>query len=289
MNILEYNRQLIFVIGAARSGTKLIRDLIASHPEVAKIPYDINYVWRLGNENISHDELSPEMLTPRIRKRILEYFERHSSGAPFLIEKTVSNCLRVPYVDTVFPESKFVHLVRQGYDVIESVYRQWTAPPDWRYIWKKARTFPLSQAPSYALSYAAGTLEKILVRDNNSHSTWGPRYKGIDEDIASREPLVVCAIQWARCVKKAMHDLNNLSESQVLTIHYEDFVCAPGNNLETVAQFAGLAPGHYRSLNLDVISQKNVGKGLRNLSVEQKALVMPYIKNALLLLGYGCS
>ena len=65
----------IILLGAARSGTKLLRDVIATHPNIGKVPYDINYIWRLGNEFIPHDELEPEQATPiviqRIRKSIL--------------------------------------------------------------------------------------------------------------------------------------------------------------------------------------------------------------------------
>src|SRR4051812_20775701 len=41
--------QPVIVIGAARSGTKLLRDSLATHADVARVPYDVNYVWRFGN------------------------------------------------------------------------------------------------------------------------------------------------------------------------------------------------------------------------------------------------
>ena len=190
--------QVLILIGAARSGTKLFRDLVAGHPDVNRVPYDVNYIWRLGNERLGHDELTPELLTPQIQGRIRRGFERYHAGAPCLIEKTVSNCLRVAYVLIVFPEARFIHLVRDGVDVVESVYRQWLAPPDWRYILNKVRTYPLAQAPGYALAYAAGVLQHALRPGQNGTSTWGPRYDGIDRDVAHKQLLEVCAIQWVR-------------------------------------------------------------------------------------------
>jgi hypothetical protein len=263
-----------------------MRDLISRHSAVDKVPYDINYIWRLGNENLPHDELPPPLLTKQIRRQIVRYFGGYCLGAPFLIEKTVSNCLRIPYVNAVFPNAKFIHLVRNGLDVVESAYRQWTAPPNWRYIRKKAMTFPLMQAPGYALSYAMDILQRVLTKSNKGISAWGPRYRGIEEDIASKELLEVCAIQWARCVKKAMQDLDNLSDYKVLTVRYEDFGCDPRQHLKSIARFVGLNPEPYADLDVDVVSKRNIGKGHRNLNADQKALIKPYIEETALSLGY---
>jgi len=279
--------QPVIIIGAARSGTKLVRDLIALHPAVERVPYDVNYVWRLGNEIVPHDELSPEMLSPRLRQRIRRNFERYSAGAPFLVEKTVSNCLRVHYVHAVFPEAHFIHLVREGHDVVESAYRQWLASPDWRYILRKARTFPLTEALGYALSYAGDVFRRVLVRDEKRFGTWGPRYAGIDEDVASKDLLEVCAIQWARCVLKAIHDLDSLPAEQVCTIRYEEFVRDPLGSLTVLARCIGIDPAPYvERVDLKGVSQREISKGRRNLSVEQMALIRPHIQETLAVLGY---
>lgn len=283
----SYSYQPLILIGAARSGTKLIRDLIAEHPSVDKVPYDINYVWRVGNDAMPHDELTPDLLTATIHHEILQHFETYSSGAPFLIEKTVSNCLRVPYVHAVFPDAQFIHLVRDGRDVVESARRQWNAPPNWRYILGKARTFPFTDAFGYALSYAKDAFRKLVTQNGSKASTWGPRYAGIEEDLANKTLLEVCAVQWARSVEKASTDLGRLPDEQVITVRYEDFVTDPRGYLERIARFIGLDPLPYAgNANLDVVSQQNVGKGIRNLSPEQLARIQPIIEDTLSMLGY---
>ena len=40
----------IVLIGAARSGTKILRDALATALGVPQVPYDVGYVWRYGNE-----------------------------------------------------------------------------------------------------------------------------------------------------------------------------------------------------------------------------------------------
>ena len=42
--------QIVIIIGAARSGTKYLRDVLATAPNAARVPYDINYIWRYGSE-----------------------------------------------------------------------------------------------------------------------------------------------------------------------------------------------------------------------------------------------
>ena len=278
--------QLVCVIGAARSGTKMLRNFIATHPDIGCVPYDINYIWRLGNEHLVHDELSPDLLTPEVKRKIIKSLSKYNRPAPFLIEKTVSNSLRVAYVNAVFPNAKFVHLIRDGRDVVESVYRQWLAPPDWRYIWEKARTFPLTDAFGYALSYAVTALKKLVVQDKGKVGSWGPRYQGIDTDIINRSLLEVCAIQWARCVKRSLTDLRDLPAGRVFTIRYEDFVQAPLVYLKEMADFIDVTSTFYAEVDLKNVSTQNIGKGLRNLSSEQLDLVLPYLEETLTLLGY---
>jgi hypothetical protein len=279
--------QPIILIGAARSGTKLVRDLIATHPNVDKVPYDINYVWRLGNEAARHDELSVDWLTPRIRKRILCRFATFSTHVPFLIEKTVSNCLRVPYVQAIFPEARFIHLVRNGYDVVESVHRQWLASPDWRYILGKAKTFPLSDACGYAFAYARDACLKFVLPNRRQRGVWGPHYVGVEADLASKDLLEVCAIQWARCVELALKDLSCLPIEKTLTIRYEDFVTNPHLHLAIMAEFIGLDPRAWPGeIDGHMVSDRNIHKGLRTLSLRQRALIQPYIQDALSQLNY---
>ncbi len=83
----------------------------------------------------------------RDRAFIADYVDRYSAGSPpSVIEKTVGNTLRVPYVASVLPDATFVHLVRNGIDVAESTMRQWREPADYRYLARKVRHFPLAHA-----------------------------------------------------------------------------------------------------------------------------------------------
>lgn len=252
--------QPIIVVGAARSGTKLLRDLIAEHPSVDHVPYDVNYIWRMGNESLTHDEFSPELATPKVRKKIHKHISSFSTGQPLLIEKTVSNCLRIDFVNKVFPNAKYIHLVREGHDVIESAMRQWNAPTDWHYVLQKLKTFPIMDAFGYGVRYGTGTIKKFFQSRKNNPPIWGPQYKGIIEDARQHDLLQVCARQWVRSVSMATKALKALPDNQVVQIKYEDLVDSPQKNIQKITEFLGISNKEILS-HSSRITKSNIGKG----------------------------
>jgi len=218
------NSAPIIIIGAARSGTKFLRDLLALADNLKAVPYDVNYIWRYGIKNCPHDQLDPENLTEKqaafIRKSLCKQAKLGKNDR--LLEKTVSNTLRVPYVDAVFPNARYVHLIRDGRDVTESAMRQWQAKPELKSLLAKLRRMPLSNI-GYAFRFA-GNLVKGLGAGRQGGSLWGPRFEGISQ-IALTGPLAkTCALQWANSVEMASRDLARLPASRVFTIHYEDLI-----------------------------------------------------------------
>jgi len=212
----------IIIIGAARSGTKFLRDLLALADNLKAVPYDVNYIWRYGNADCPHDQLDPEKLTEKqiafIRKSLFKQAKLGKNDR--LLEKTVSNTLRVPYVDAVFPDARYVHLIRDGRDVTESAMRQWQAKPKLKALFAKVRRMPLANI-GYVFWFARNFI-KGLGAGRKGGNLWGPRFKGI-EQIASSGPLAkTCALQWARSVELASRDLAQLPASRVFTIHYEE-------------------------------------------------------------------
>jgi hypothetical protein len=71
-------------------------------------------------------------------------------------------------------------------------------------------------------------------------SIWGPRYKGIQEDLKSHDLLTVIARQWSVPSRKAEKDMANFTNGQILRLKYEDFVDDPISNLEQICTHCGL-------------------------------------------------
>ena len=219
-------RSPIILIGAARSGTKFLRDVLASGTHTAAVPYDVNYVWRYGNESADDDLLDPTTLDEKKASFIRNNLRTLARAAPndTLIEKTVAKSLRVPFVDTVFSEARYVHLVRDGRDVTESSMRQWSAPPDWSALERKLREIPVKNLDYVA--WFGWNLIKGLFSGRKGGKVWGPRFADI-ERVAAESPLSrVCAHQWRESVERASADLARVdnAKSRVFTIRYEDLV-----------------------------------------------------------------
>lgn len=228
----------IIVIGAARSGTKILRDTLAVGFGWGSVPYDIGYVWR-AHVSSPDDGFLPTDLDDRAIRYIRGFIQKYGLGHRAVIEKTVGNALRVPAVHRVFPDALFIHLVRDGADVVESAARQWGAPTDFRYLAQKVRHFPLAQAPTYGVDYARTALQRG--RSGKGLAVWGPRYNGIDADALVDPVEVVCAKQWSACVASAAAGFKSV-DAQVLDVRYEDFVRSPRDVISRVSEAVGIEP-----------------------------------------------
>ena len=81
----------IIIIGAPRSGTNMLRDLLCNIDGVGTWPCDeINYIWKHGNIGSLTDELSPVMATTSVIKYIRNQFNKfaHKEKLGFVVEKT---------------------------------------------------------------------------------------------------------------------------------------------------------------------------------------------------------
>jgi hypothetical protein len=239
----DRSRRPVILIGAARSGTKFLRDLLASDKSFARVPYDVNYVWRTGNFGVDDDALRPEMLTDRLAARIRQTLYqlagmRGGEAEKRLIEKTVSNTLRVPFVDRVFPDALYVHLLRDGRAVIESSMRMWQAPPDRRGLRRKLADMPwmnFGYVGWFLLNYLQG-----LLRGRAGGAVWGPRYPGVIKDIDNLPLVEVVARQWAASVESASRGLAGIAGDRVFTLRYETLMREPAE-LERLCDFLAVS------------------------------------------------
>jgi hypothetical protein len=275
----------IIIVGAARSGTKILRDVLAEASGVGCVPYDIGFVWRYGNERVPHDVLDPATVTPRISRFVRRYVDGYARGGrDVVIEKTVGTTLRVPFVHAVMPDATFVHLVRDGRDAAESARRQWSAPAERSYLLGKTRHFPLRLVPSYGRKYALAQLS--LLRRGRSHATWGPRYPGIDDDVASSDLLTVCARQWRASVEYATRDLA-LLDTLVIDVRYEQLVSAPLTTVEDLVDRLELpASPEDRRRAAARLEGGRAGVGARSLDSHDLAMISAELGKTLNTLGY---
>lgn len=150
----------IFVFGSGRSGTTLLFSLLNTHPDVAwvsrltdRLPTLPQFAFfsrsallrrhRLFQPSTDaigmydHCGLTMEMLkekgaslteadvTPdsarRLRRIVAAHL--HAMGRPRFINKSTTNSMRIRMINDIFPDAYFVHIIRNGYAVANSLVR----------------------------------------------------------------------------------------------------------------------------------------------------------------------
>lgn len=278
--------QDVVVVGAPRSGTNMLRDVLASRPDVTTWPCDeINAVWRHGSRDHPSDEIPVDRATDEQRRFVRRCFDRQrrSGHAGTVVEKTCANSLRVDYVAALLPAARFVLITRHGADAAASAMRRWEAPLDLAYSLRKARFVPPSDLAHLGVR---AVRNRVGRRGTGRVRTWGPRFAGIDKMVAS-EPLdVVCATQWRRCVEASTDALARVPPGQVHRVGYEEFVADPEAELERLLEFLGL-PTADLGPAVAGVRRDSVGRGRTALDPDQRARVEQVVGPALADLGYA--
>jgi hypothetical protein len=278
----------IIVVGAGRSGTKMLRAVITSHPDVVCFPTEINYIWRYGNRKIDTDELKPEHARPEVIDYIRRRFKQLSKqfNSEIIVEKTCANSLRVNFVHAILPNACIIHLVRDGRAVAESALRCWQGRPSGRYLLRKARWVPPRDILYYAFRYIRYQLGRFNRHDTKQKS-WGPRFAQLDELVKEKMLIEVCGIQWKICVQAAETAIGQLPSGQALTIRYEDIVGSPLATIGRVFDKINLTfIPECQDYVMRTVTGAHLHKWQRELSGQDLHLLLPHIKNELLQYGY---
>ncbi|MEN8170721.1 MAG: sulfotransferase [Pseudomonadota bacterium] len=281
--------QPVIIVGAPRSGTNMLRDMLVELVDVETWPCDeINYIWRHGNVRYPSDEFSVGMAVPAVSAYIQKQFDKlaDASNADVLIEKTCANSLRVGFVDQVIPNAKYIFIVRDGLDVVGSALERWQASLDVPYLLKKARYVPPTDLPYYATRYMMNHLYRLISRENHL-AFWGPAMNDMDKLLEKYTLTEVCALQWKWCVDNAERDFASIPSQNVIRVSYEEFVQSPVSEFERMAEFIGKdTPDSVKEYLRNNVHPSSIGKGRAALGKEQVESLRPLISDSLEHYGY---
>jgi len=279
----------VMVIGAPRSGTNMLRDMLASIDGLETWQCDeINYIWKHGNVDFPSDQLSSLEARPEVKSYIRNQFTKFkkSSGARKVIEKTCASSLRVDFINEIFPEAKYVFITRDGFDVIGSAKHRWTAPLDIPYLLKKIKYVPLTDLPIYGARYLYHRIYKLFSKEKRL-AYWGPTLPNMNDILSNNSLLGICALQWKACLNKAELDLKKLDSVNVYSLSYENFVQNPKEEFLKLATFLeeDVTDEVLKSITSKV-SARSIGKGRKELSVDEYNEILPLIEDDMRRLGY---
>jgi hypothetical protein len=233
-------RPPIILFGNVRSGTTILQKVVATHPDVVAWSEPVG-LWLYADPRSGHDEFGEKDANDKVKRYIrnefLKYQQEH--GNRIIVEKTPHNILRIPYVRAIFPEAHFLYIVRNPLSFVSSAELKWQQPATKRRIVKRLKTTPVTQVHHYLKRFFNEQWDKRILR-RKYLSVWGPRYKGIQEDVKTQDLMTVIARQWSRASSKAERDLALFEDSQVLRLKYEDFVQDPISDVERICAHCGL-------------------------------------------------
>lgn len=233
-------RRPIHVLGFARSGTTMLARMFRAHPEISFMT-EPRTVWSMGHAYRQDDRLRAEDASPRIARRIDRRFAAmmQERGGSRFAEKTPSNCLRVPFVHAIYPDGRFVHIVRDGRDVVRSLLLAESRPPAQGRLWQRLRETPPGDWPAQ-LPILARTVWRTRVLGRPA-TFWGPKPHGWKQwlDLPAHERA---AHQWRACVEQALADGRALPAELYLELRYEQFVADPLAWTRRIFAFVELPP-----------------------------------------------
>ncbi|MBK9391876.1 MAG: sulfotransferase [Bacteroidetes bacterium] len=132
---MTFDEKITFIVCCPRSGSTWLRLLINSHPEIACENETFIFTQSAGIGNIfkAYDlefgfkglrrYLTKEDLIRFSGKYLEDIFQSflEKRKKKFIVEKSVDHALCIPFIKSIFPNSKFIHLVRDGRDVAISL------------------------------------------------------------------------------------------------------------------------------------------------------------------------
>ena len=281
----------VVIVGAPRSGTNILRDVLSAADGFATWPCDeIPMIWRHGNRDLTHDEIAAESATPEVIGFVRHEFSKIGKryDAHTVVEKTCATSLRLPFVHRILPDAKYIFIRRDGVDAAVSAAKRWRAEFNLKYTARKVRFIPPSDVPYYAARAAKSLLSRggDSVGPTLEADWWGPKPADWRELAAKYGELEMAFLQWKRCVDATLTALESFPSDQVHEVVYEDFVVDPQASTRRILEFLGHGDLMRAELTADV-SIASVNKGRRLLTAQELDRLEQLADDTLSRLGYA--
>jgi len=236
----------IFIVGVPRSGTTLLYQLLAQHPDlgwfsnnILKKLYSEDYlkfvfmrkrIFELRKFPYPPDEFNQRFFLPEetpfeggrlfrmafqvswnpqvsekglalLKKIIIETLIQQNKKR--FLSKVPRNSMRIPAINTFFPNSKFIHIIRDGRAVVNSLLKR---------------------------------------SKENPTGYFGIPLKNSNKNMNQIEKH---AIQWNEVIEEIKKASKNLKDGQYMEIKYEDLINSPKEHMKQITKFCELSEFDY--------------------------------------------
>lgn len=196
------NKNWIFITGCYNSGTTLLDQILATHPDISGLPdegvmltdqlvrpedFGWRRLWSECENEMESSSRNQKKNSDRIKKQWSHFYDLRKT---FLLEKSISNSTRLKFFNEEFRPAWFIHIVRNGYAVAEGIHR------------------------------------KAVIFEDNPYYNKG------------KYPYSMCAKQWVRALE--VFEENTQELQNVIEIKYEDLAENPAEIVNSILVKIGL-------------------------------------------------
>lgn len=225
----------VFLVGIGRSGTTILGKLLSAHSKIGYLN-EPKAIWHhsFGNEDLVGNYASPTtetLLRPDLTtdqndalklKKLYSWYQKLARTA-ILVDKYPELIFRVDELMKIFPQTKFIAIVRNGYAVGESIY-EWSErhgdnekSTDW---WgQNDRKW------------------NIFVHDILSNPKWSHFESNIKNQISYEERGV---IEWWYSMNELQFCIEKFPENFHI-VRYEDLCDQPEKEINKVLNYIGVS------------------------------------------------
>lgn len=229
-------RKPIFILGTGRNGSTILGLILSMHNEIGYLN-EAKALWHaiadggdvIGNfgERGGRFILREPDAIPQVRRRARRLFGIYLllSGSNRVLDKSGELVFRTKFVKHIFPDAKFIFLIRNGYDFCYSVER-----------WSKENELRHSDLHDDWWGRNQRKWKQIVSELIPEHDTLSPL-----RTIAPRlnTQVDMAAVEWmvtARWGKRLLEE----NKDCLMMVRYEDLIRNPAKTLASICEFTEL-------------------------------------------------
>jgi LPS sulfotransferase NodH len=231
-------RKPIYILGTGRSGTTILGKLFHAHSHCGflnepKAMWHFIYPFEdlIGSytRGKAFYRLKADAATQEVRLRAHRLFSFYlfATGAQRVVDKYPEMVFRVPFLRAIFPDARFVFIVRNGMDTLQSIS-----------MWSKGHQTHAGQETHdwWGVNQRKWQLllEQVVAHD-----------KELSPQLAEISALTsqadMAAVEWVVTMHEGLHYFKTLPEAFHL-VHYEELVHNPEKHLASLLDFCELPP-----------------------------------------------